>query len=76
MEATELQKKIELLTTENTTLLASKQEYNSSKQSFNRMSVRLRKLCKRLEPTNEIVLEMQQIAAEIKDFVKIAITNE
>jgi uncharacterized coiled-coil protein SlyX len=43
-----------------------KQEYASAKQSLNRMSTRLRKLCKRLEPTNETVLEMQKIADEIR----------
>lgn len=43
-----------------------KQEYASAKQSLNRMSTRLRKLCKRLEPTNETVLEMQKIAEEIR----------
>ena len=49
-----------------TELQELKQEYASAKQSLNRMSTRLRKLCKRLEPTNEIVLEMQKIAEEIR----------
>jgi hypothetical protein len=51
-------------------LKASKQEYQSAKQSINRMSARLKKLCKRLTPTNEIVLEMQKIAGEIRELVK------
>ena len=66
MEIIELQKKIEVLTKENSELMAAKHEYNSSKQSFSRMSMRLRKLCKRLEPTDEIVLEMRKIADEIR----------
>jgi hypothetical protein len=36
------------------------------------MSVRLRKLCKRLTPTNEIVQEMQKIADDIRDLAKQA----
>jgi hypothetical protein len=55
---------------ENDELKASRLEYNSAKQSLNRMSVRLRKLCKRLEPTNEIVAEMRKIADEIRNYVK------
>jgi hypothetical protein len=70
MEITELQQKIEVLTKINAVLIANKQEYASAKQSLNRMSVRLRKLCKRLTPTNEIVLEMQKIADEIRASVK------
>ncbi|MEI8125099.1 MAG: hypothetical protein WCG42_05050 [Parachlamydiaceae bacterium] len=66
----ELQLKIEDLTKLNAELMANKQEYASSKQSLNRMSARLRKLCKRLTPINEIVLEMQKIADEIRDHVK------
>lgn len=66
----ELQQKIEDLTKLNAELMANKQEYASAKQSINRMSVRLRKLCKRLTPTNEIVLEMQKIAGEICEYVK------
>ena len=49
-----------------------KQDYNSAKQSLYRMSTRLRKLCKRLEPTNEIVKEMQAIAEEIRDYARQA----
>lgn len=71
-EIIELQQKIVVLTKVNAELMASKQEYSSAKQSLNRMSVRLRKLCKRLTPTNEIVLEMQKIADEIREFVKQA----
>jgi phage shock protein A len=66
----ELQQKIEDLTKLNAELMANKQEYASAKQSINRMSVRLRKLCKRLTPTNEIVFEMQKIAGEICEYVK------
>ncbi|MES2273758.1 MAG: hypothetical protein V4487_06165 [Chlamydiota bacterium] len=72
LEITELQKKIESLTNMNAELTASKQAYFSAKQSLNRMSTRLRKLCKRLTPTNEIVLEMQKIADEIRDYAKKA----
>ncbi len=57
------------LTNENAEL---KQKYLSAKQSLNRMSARLRKLCKRLTPTNEIVLEMRKIADEIRDLAKEA----
>ncbi len=70
MEIIEQQKKIEFLSKENAELKAMKQEYNSSKQSFSRMSVRLRKLCKRLEPTDEIVLEMRKIAEEIRELTR------
>jgi len=66
----ELQQKIEDLKKLNAELMANKQEYASAKQSINRMSVRLRKLCKRLTPTNEIVFEMQKIADEICEYVK------
>lgn len=71
-EKNELQKKIEVLTQANSELMADKQKYSSAKQSLNRMSVRLRKLCKRLTPTNEIVVEMQKIAEEIREYVKKA----
>lgn len=66
----ELQKKIETLELANAELMADKQKYQSAKQSLNRMSARLRKLCKRLSPSTETVLEMQKIAAEIRDYVK------
>jgi hypothetical protein len=66
MDILELQQKIQILTEANAELTAFKSEYASAKQSLNRMSIRLRKLCKRLIPTNEIVLEMQNIAKEIK----------
>lgn len=66
----ELQLKIEDLTRLNTELIADKQEYASAKQSVKRMSTRLRKLCKRLTPASEIVLEMQKIANEICEHVK------
>lgn len=46
------------------------QKHQSAKQSLNRMSARLRKLCKKLTPTNEIVHEMQKIASEIREMVK------
>ena len=70
MEIAELRQKIEFLTKENIELKTFKQDYYSAKQSLNRMSTRLRKLCKRLSPSNEIVLEMQQIANEIRDISK------
>lgn len=66
----ELQQKIEAITKLNAELMINKQEYASAKQSLNRMSTRLRKLCKRLTPTNEIVFEMQKIADEIREYVK------
>jgi len=69
-EIIELQQKIEDLKKLNAELMANKQEYASAKQSLNRMSTRLRKLCKRLTPTNEIVLEMKKIADEIREYVK------
>lgn len=72
MKIIELQQKIEVLTEVNADLMESKQEYLSAKQSFNRMSVRLRKLCKRLTPTNEIVLEMRKIANDIRELSRIA----
>lgn len=71
----ELQQKIEALTKLNAELMAHKQKYSSAKQSLNRMSVRLRKLCKRLTPTNEIVLEMQKISEEIRELAKQATSN-
>jgi|GEM_PF-1458415 len=74
MEADEtvLQQKIKVLAAENAELKAFRQDYSSAKQSLNRMSGRLRKLCKRLTPTTETVLEMQKIADEIRDFAKQA----
>lgn len=65
----ELNKKIENLILENQKLKDEVQSFSSAKQSLNRMSVRLKKLCKRLDPTNEIVEEMQKISAEIKENV-------
>ncbi len=67
---TELQKEVETLTALNVELTAFKKEYSSANQSLNRMSSRLRKLCKRLTPETETVLEMQKIADEIRDLVK------
>lgn len=72
MEIFELQQKVKILEEANAELAAFKDEYASAKQSLNRMSTRLRKLCKRLTPTNETVLEMQNIAKEIKDLSKDA----
>ncbi len=72
MEILELQQQIKLLTEANAELKSFKNEYAASKQSLNRMSARLRKLCKRLTPTNEVVLEMQNIAKEIKSLSKDA----
>ena len=68
----ELQTKIDALLKENAELKAAKQEFSSSKQSFNRMSLRLRKLCKRLEAKEEIVLEMRNIAEEIRALTRKA----
>jgi uncharacterized coiled-coil DUF342 family protein len=64
MESNELQQDLELM--------ALKQEYSSAKQSLNRMSSRLRKLCKKLTPATEIVAEMQKIADDIRDYAKQA----
>ena len=47
-----------------------KQELASAQQSLNRMSSRLRKLCKKLTPTSEIVVEMQKIADDIREYAK------
>ena len=66
------QQQIKLLTEANAELKSFNNEYAASKQSLNRMSARLRKLCKRLTPTNEVVLEMQNIAKEIKSLSKDA----
>ena len=68
----ELQKTIEILKNANAELTANKQEYCSAKQSLNRMSARLRKLCKRLTPSDETVLAMQKIAEEIREYAKKA----
>lgn len=68
----EMQRTIKALTEANAELTAWKLEYNSSKQSLSRMSTRLRKLCKRLTPNTETVIEMQKIADDIRDLVKIA----
>lgn len=66
----DMQKSIDLLTAENEKLKAFKQEYNGTKQSLDRMSTRLRKLCKRLTPSTEIVIEMRKLADEIREHVK------
>ncbi len=66
----EMQETIRVLTQANAELSAWKQEHSSQKQSFTRMSSRLRKLCKKLTPSSEIVVEMQQLALEIRDLVK------
>lgn len=70
-QITEMQLTIDKLTKANEELMAWKQEYNSSKQSLHRMSTRLRKLCKRLTPETETLIEMRKLADEIRDFVKI-----
>lgn len=72
MDNLELQQEIAALKESNAELTAFRNEYASAKQSLNRMSTRLRKLCKRLTPTNEIVLEMQNIAKEIQALSKDA----
>ncbi|MBA3815651.1 MAG: hypothetical protein H0X29_03860 [Parachlamydiaceae bacterium] len=74
-EIIELQKKNEVLTQENAELKAFKNDYNSAKQSINRMSTRLRKLCKRLTPTNEIVTEMQKTSEDMREMIKTLIKN-
>ncbi|MDP1609401.1 MAG: hypothetical protein Q8L98_08850 [Chlamydiales bacterium] len=66
----EMQQKIDLLAQENAELKAWKQEYSSAKQSVCRMSIRLRKLCKRLTVDNETGLEMQKIADGIRELIK------
>jgi uncharacterized coiled-coil DUF342 family protein len=66
----EMQQKIDALTKENAELHAWKQEVNSSKQSLNRMSTRLRKLCKKLTATDETVVEMRSLADEIREHAK------
>lgn len=68
----EMQKTIDALLQSNAELLAWKQEYNSQKQSFIRMSSRLRKLCKKLTPSTDIIAEMQQLANDIKNLTKTA----
>jgi len=72
-EIIELRKKIEELTQINKELLAEKQDYSSAKQSFYRKSARLRKLCKRLAPTDDVVLEMRTVADEIRELTKQAV---
>ena len=72
MDILELQEEIKILREANAELTVFKNEYASAKQSLNRMSVRLRKLCKRLAPTHETVVEMQDIAKEIKNLSKDA----
>lgn len=69
-EIVEFKQKIDMLTRLNAELIADKQKYSSAKQSFLRMSARLRKLCKQLTPTNETVIEMRKIADEIRELTK------
>lgn len=71
----EMQQTIDRLTQENAELKAFKQEYNSSKQSFERMSTRLRKLCKRLDASEETVATMQKLADDIREQVKLLING-
>lgn len=66
----EMQKTIDELTKSNAELKAWKQEYSSQKQSFIRMGSRLKKVCKKLTPDNETVIEMQKLAQEIKELIK------
>lgn len=72
MDIQELEETVKNLTEANTELMAFKQEYASAKQSLTRMSARLRKLCKKLAPTNDIVIEMKKIADEIRDLSREA----
>ena len=67
-----MQQTIDTLTASNAELAAFKHKHASQKQSFMRMSTRLKKLCKKLTPTSEIVVEMQQLAAEIKELARAA----
>ncbi len=69
-EIEKMQQKIDELTKANNDLMAWKQEYNSAKQSLSRLSTRLRKLCKKLTPTNDTVIIMQKLSDEIRDLVK------
>ncbi len=66
----EMQSTIDALEKANAELLAWQKEYSSQKQSFMRMSTRLRKLCKRLTPSTEIVVAMQELSADIKDLAR------
>jgi hypothetical protein len=66
----DMQKSINTLMAENAELKAYKQEYNSCKQSLNRISTRLRKLCIRLTPSTETAVEMQKLANEIREHLK------
>ena len=54
----ELQHEVTVLADANAELMKFKQEYSAAKQSLSRMSARLRKLCKRLTPANESLLEL------------------
>jgi len=67
----EMQQKLDSLTQENAELKAWKQEYSSAKQSVCRMSIRLRKLCKKLTADEQTIREMQKIADDIRALVKI-----
>jgi len=71
-EIGELRKEIEALKQINQDLLNHQQAYASAKQSLNRMSARLKKLCKRISSTHECVAEMQEIAEEIRAYAKLA----
>lgn len=66
----EMQHRIDELTRENIELKKWKQKYNSNLQSLCRLSTRLRKLCKRLTPTDETVVAMQKLSDDIRDQVK------
>lgn len=67
-----MKKTIDALTKENKELSIWKQAHSSEKQSFMRMATRLRKLCKKLTPSTEIVAEMQQLASDIKNLAREA----
>ena len=67
----EMQQKLDSLIQENAELKAWKQEYSSAKQSVCRMSIRLRKLCKKLTADEQTIREMQKIADDIRALVKI-----
>ena len=67
-----MQQTMDTLTAANAEFSGFKQKHASQKQSFMRMSTRLKKLCKKLTPTSEIVVEMQQLAAEIKELARAA----
>lgn len=70
-EIERLQQKINELTKQVEELKAWKQQHSSDKQSFFRMTTRLRKLCKQLSPNEENVALMQKLAQEIREMARV-----